>query len=62
MCGLCRHGTSRRSAAAASIATVGTHTRAGDDADANHSSVIFPDTDAGQTTLQVISDILTKTP
>jgi acetyl esterase/lipase len=30
--------------------------------DANHDDVIYPDTDAGQTTLQVISDILDNAP
>ncbi|MEE8375420.1 MAG: alpha/beta hydrolase [Acidimicrobiia bacterium] len=31
-------------------------------ADANHNNVIYPDTDAGQATLQVISDILNNRP
>jgi acetyl esterase/lipase len=30
--------------------------------DANHDDVIYPDTDAGQTTLQVLADLLNNTP
>lgn len=30
--------------------------------DANHENVVYPDTDAGQATLQVISGILDNTP
>jgi hypothetical protein len=30
--------------------------------DANHNDVIYPDTDAGQTTLRVVSDILDNAP
>jgi acetyl esterase/lipase len=30
--------------------------------DANHENVVYPDTDAGQATLQVISDILDNAP
>jgi acetyl esterase/lipase len=47
---------------AEALKTHGTDVEVVEVADANHSSVILPDTDAGQTTLQVISDILNNTP
>jgi len=47
---------------AEALTTHGTDVEVIEVPDANHENVMYPDTEAGQTTLQVVSDILNNTP